>query len=210
MSFSFPAKTYLVILSFATGGFLLAHLVLNYIYYEVADLPWLVLQLFELDEENNLPTWFSSFLLLNNACVLLFAGLCATTHRPHWLTLAAGFLLLAIDEVAGLHETFHTSIDNNWTLYAAPLVLVVGLFYLQFLLALPRKIAALFIISGLLYLGGALGIEWLAQDMDEDTLEYAYVVGIEEGMEMMGALLFLWVNLSRLRTEATEISLTFR
>ncbi len=179
------------------------HLVLNWYSYHVDELPWLLVQLFELDEENNLPTWFSSFLLLSNAAVLFVAAQESSEHRFHWRLLSAGFLLLSIDEVAGLHETFHTSIDSNWTIYAAVLVAIVGLSFVPFLLSLPRKLAVGFIVSGGLYLGGALLVEWLSRDMDEDTFGYAMAVALEEGLEMTGAWLFLMLNVNRLKGEIT-------
>jgi len=192
-------RPYLILLACLVVVFIAVHLGLNIYNYEVEEVPWLLLQLFELDEENNLPTWFSSFLLLNNAAVLFLASTQVTLHRTQWLILAVGFLLLSVDEVAGLHETFHTAIDTNWTLYAAILVGIVGLTLIPFLLALPRQIAILFVLSGTLYLSGALLVEWLSRDMDEETLLYAIAVAVEEGFEMVGALCFLAVNLYRLR-----------
>ncbi|MFT5562750.1 MAG: hypothetical protein ACJAYE_002757 [Candidatus Azotimanducaceae bacterium] len=194
-----PIKPYLILLAWLVVIFVFVHLVLNVYHYEVEEVPWLLLQLFELDEENNLPTWFSSYLLLNNAAVLFLAGIQATKHRGQWLILAAGFLMLSIDEVAGLHETFHTAIDTNWTLYAAVIVGFVGLAFVPFLLALPRRLATMFVLSGMLYVSGALLVEWLSQDMDEENLHYAVAVLVEEGLEMIGALCFLAVNLYRLR-----------
>lgn len=192
-------QLYIRILVVCAVTLLLAHLVLNWINYKVEEVPWLLLQLFELDEENNLPTWFSSFVLLNNSVVLVLAAHGVTSHRMHWQILAVGFLVLAMDEVAGLHETFHSSIDDNWTLYAAPLVALVAVGFVPFLLSLPRKTAVWFVIAGALYVGGALGVEFLAQDMDEESLDYALAVALEEGAEMSGALLFLSLNLMRLK-----------
>jgi hypothetical protein len=51
--------------------FVALHLALYTWRYQVSELTWLVLQLFGLEEENNLPTWFASFLLLNNTVALL-------------------------------------------------------------------------------------------------------------------------------------------
>lgn len=192
-------RPYLILLACLVVVFITVHLGLNIYNYEVEEVPWLLLQLFELDEENNLPTWFSSFLLLNNAVVLFVASTQAKQHQTQWLILAIGFLLLSVDEVAGLHETFHTAIDTNWTIYAAILVGIIGLALIPFLLALPRQIAILFVLSGTLYLSGALLVEWLSRDMDEESLRYAIAVALEEGLEMVGALCFLAVNLYRFR-----------
>ena len=183
------------------------HLILNSYHYEVDEVPWLIRQLFELDEENNIPTWFSSFLLLNCAAILFIA----TPQKPdkyrfQWLILAAGFLLLAIDEVAGLHESFHTAIDINWTIPAAVLLALVGSTFIPFLLSLPRELAIKFIVAGLFYVGGALGAEWLSKDFDEDSLTYSFAVAGEESLEMFGAWLFLYFNLGRVTDQTVSIS----
>ncbi|MDA1369991.1 MAG: hypothetical protein O2971_04405 [Proteobacteria bacterium] len=174
-----------------------------YLYnYQVEELPWLLLQLFDLDEENNIPTWFSSFLLLNNAFVLyLITTAKATERRYYWGMMAAGFFILAVDEVAGLHESFNTAIDSNWAIFGGILVLLVVLAFIPFLLSLPRRLALLFILSGAGFVSGAIIVELLSEDMDSDSLAYMMAVMVEEGLEMLGALLFLFVNL---RTMASQ------
>ena len=158
------------------------------------------LQLFELDEENNLPTWFSSYLLLNNALVLwLIAASKSDAYRIYWIVLAIGFVVLSIDEVAGLHETFNTAIDTNWAIFGGLIVLGVGVCMIPFLLSLPFRLALWFIISGSIFIGGVIGVELLSEDLNEETMTYAYASALEEGMEMLGALLFLFVNLKEMK-----------
>lgn len=194
-SIRFSSNLYLLVLLVTGILLVVAHTVLNYVDYTRWEVPWLVLQLFELDEENNLPTWFSSFLLLNCAFVLWShsQGEGVTNHL-YWRLLALGFLLLSMDEVAGLHETFHTAIDDNWTIYGAVLVVIAGLAFTPFLMSLERSIAVWFLISGAVYLAGALGVEWLSRDMDVEDFNYTLAVATEEGLEMLGAWLFLRVN----------------
>jgi len=185
------------------------HLGINYYNYHVEELPWLLIQLFELDEENNLPTWFSSFILLNIAFfVFISSNRPDLAKRAHWRLIAAGFLLLAIDEVAGLHESFNSSIEINWAIPGAILILFVAAFYVPFLLSLRRKLAILFILSGVLFVSGAIITELLSEDMDSDSWAYAMAVAVEEGLEMFGALLFLWLNLKELESDQrVDISL---
>ena len=179
---------------------LFIHLGLNYYNYHVTETPWLLLQLFELDEENNLPTWFSSYLLLNNALILwVISGSITDKYLIHWRVLALGFLVLSIDEVAGLHETFNTAIDTNWAIFGGLIVLGVGISYLRFLWSLPLRLRSLFILSGSIFIGGAIGVELLSEDLDEETMTYAYATALEEGMEMLGALLFLITNLKEMK-----------
>lgn len=156
------------------------------------ELEWLILQLFDLDEENNLPTWFSSFLLLNNAFFLaLMARSSRDRDKLQWWMMSVGFFVLSIDEVAGLHESFNSSIEMNWAIPGAILVAVVGVAFIPFLLRLRRGLAGIFILSGVVFVSGAIIVELLSEDMDSDSLGYMLAVALEEGLEMLGAWLFL-------------------
>lgn len=182
--------------------FIATHCALNYYNHEVEEVNWLIFQLFDLDEENNLPTWFSSFLLLNSSLVLyLFARINRHKNYFHWMLLSIGFLALSLDEVAGVHESIHTAIDFNWAYAGGILVLALGLSFIPFLLSLDRRLAILFIISGLIYVSGIIGVELLSEDMDEDSMAYGFATAVEEGLEMLGALLFLAVNLDEMKRQ---------
>lgn len=182
------------------------HCFLNYYHHEIEELHWLIFQLFDLDDENNLPTWFSSFVLLNNSLVMyLFAQMEKDRNKYYWLLLSVGFLALSIDEVAGLHETINTAIEISWAYPAAVLVLILGLSFIPFLLSLERRLAVLFVISGLIYISGVLGVEVLSEDMDEDSMAYGFATAVEESLEMLGALLFLSINLNELKKRTSTI-----
>lgn len=181
--------------------FISVHLGLYFYNYHAEELPWLLLQLFDLDEENNLPTWFSSFVLLNVAFfVHLKASEPGLEKRSHWRFIALGFFLLAIDEVAGMHETFNSSIEINWAIPGAILVLFVAAAFVPFLLSLRGRLAASFVFAGALFVSGAIVTELLSEDMDSDSWGYALAVALEEGLEMSGALLFLYLNLREMAT----------
>jgi len=183
-----------------------AHLLVWMYHYWIADVPWLVRQLVALDEENNLPTWFSSFLLLTASAALVLkraghdpmaTGAMSTTRELRfWSLLAGGFFVLAIDEVAGLHESFHSAIDTLWVWSAAVLVAACALYFVPLLRILPRRTMLLYVLSGAIFVGGALGVETIGAPMDADTLIYEVTVLVEEGMEMMGVLLFIDATLA--------------
>jgi len=176
------------------------HVGLYCCHYLSDKLPWLLRQLFDLDEENNLPTWFSQFLLLNNALVLfLIASAQSDEKRYYWWALAIGFLVLSVDEVAGLHETFHSMIDINWAIPAGVLVTLIGIIFIPFLKSLERRVATLYLVSGVIFISGALVVELLSEDMKTKSLEYALATALEEGLEMAGALLFFSVNLNLIK-----------
>ncbi len=193
-------RRYCLILLLASLGLIAIHSGLYVYNYQVEELPWLLLQLFDLDEENNIPTWFSSFLLFNCSVVLYVSAHGVNNKfRLQWFLLAVGFFILAIDEVAGIHESFNSSIEMNWAIVGGGLVAVIGIIFIPFLMSLERRLAALFLLSGSIFVGGAIGVELLAEDMDVDTLVYTFSTAIEEGLEMIGALLFLAVNLSEMK-----------
>ena len=183
------------------------HIGLYLYYYQVEELPWLLVQLFDLDEENNIPTWYSSFLLLNCAFFLLLYSGADQTQKPfHWRLIGLGFFILAIDEVAGLHESFNSSIEMNWAIPGGILVLFVAAAFVPFLMSLPRRLLVLLLASGFLYVSGAIVVELLSEDMDSDTLSYMMAVAVEEGLEMLGALLFLATILSQMKkNEESEV-----
>lgn len=197
--FEVSARDYGAVLFALVVVFICSHLGLYYYNYHVEELPWLLLQLFDLDEENNLPTWFSSFVLLNIAFFVYVSSLQPNLEkRMHWRFIALGFFLLSIDEVAGLHETFNSSIEMNWAIPGAILVLFLAAAFVPFLLSLPGKLAMLFILAGGLFVSGAIITELFSEDMDSDSWAYAMAVALEEGLEMSGALLFLYLNLKEM------------
>jgi len=196
---------------------LAAHTVLMIYHYRVEELSWLLLQFFDVDEENNLPTWFSGSLLLTTSA---FLWLCARKKRAdaapwfrQWYALAVGFLLMSIDEVAGLHETINSMIEPTWAIAGGILALVIGLAFVPFLLHLPRRVALLFVLAGAAYIGGAIGMEFVGDPMLANTLEYNLTTLVEESLEMLGVILFLHTLLRYMRgsgANAVEASLELR
>jgi hypothetical protein len=158
--------------------------------------------LFSLSWEGNLPTWYSSALLLACAVTLgLIGGSAAARQARYWSLLAAVFGYLSIDEAVGLHEQLNDVVHLegplyfSWIVPAAIAVLLLGLAYLRFLRALPPETRRRFVVAGVLYVGGALVMEiplglWTETHGDGD-LGYALIDFAEESLEMIGATLFL-------------------
>jgi hypothetical protein len=189
----------ITLLSVIAAVLLLIHIGLTVYHYTVSELPWMIRQLFDVDEENNIPTWYSSInLLLAAGFTLLLARRKQAEKDPwaaYWLFLAYGFLLLSLDEMAGLHESFNSVTETAWAVYAIVPVLLVAGVYLRFLFHLPTPTAVLFMLSGVIFVGGAVGVELYTEpylENDElDTLAYNLWTPLEEGMEMYGVILFM-------------------
>lgn len=198
-AYNFPLERYCQSLLTIVAILIVAHISLNYLDIRHDNIHWLIIELFHLDEENNIPTWFSSFMLANNAALLAVIAIKATTHRLHWHLLAIGFLILSIDEVAGIHESFNTVSEMNWTLVGAVLVADLFVIYIPFLRSLQPRIMFGYVLSGVIFVSGALIIEFFSRNIDSDSLTYVFATSAEEGMEMLGSLLFLFFNLTHLK-----------
>jgi hypothetical protein len=175
----------------------------------------LIGQRFDLNGEGNVPAFFSAMQLL--ACGIVLAIIAGHSWRAdnrwrfHWTLLAVGFVLMAIDEAAQLHELLglpgmwiaaRLGIDDPtyaiWIPVALALVVPLGLAFIPFLLALPVKIAALMSAAATLFALGAMGLETIQAGVFEEapeSLAYLRLVVIEEALEMAAISLFLFTLL---------------
>ena len=165
-----------------------------------------LLEFFSLSEEWNLPTWFSSVLLFS--CGAVLAAIAASKRRTgalylrHWWVLAAGFFYISLDEAVQIHEHAGGWVDVggilyfDWVIPASILIAILGVSYLGFLAHLPRVTRWRFVAAGLLYVGGAVGMElplgWWTDQAGRHNLTYALIDWVEESLEMIGASLFLY------------------
>ncbi len=175
----------------------------------------LPVKFFDLSTDTSVPTWFSSLMLL--LCSLSLAVVWKMVrerrlpYRAHWLGLPAIFLLMSVDEVAMIHENVlglaarlslgETTgwLHYGWVAFGALFVLLFGLAYLRFLLHLPARTRLLFMVSGIVFVAGALGVEAFNGLFSEThgtwNLGYAVGTAVEEGCEMLGTTLFLFAIL---------------
>ena len=169
--------------------------------------------LFDLDHEGNIPTLFSTALLL--LCALLLVLIAANRRRQHlkaglWFLLSGIFVFLAIDEFAALHERLarpvRTYLGVSGTLFYAWVIpygfflAVLVLVYTRFVFEMPSRPRRLIIISLLVFLSGALGFEMIgagyfsAHNMEIDIV-YALLTTFEEVLEMVGLVFFVYALL---------------
>ena len=170
----------------------------------------LVLDLFSVNLEDSIPTWFSVLILFIASVLLSVIALgkwqSKDRYRLHWAGLAGVFLYLSMDEGAVIHEIladalqaeFDTShyLYFGWQIVAIPLVVIFGLLYLRFVFQLPARIRNLFILSAVIYVGGAIGVESISANQyyidDGVSLTYLVIATVEEFFEMMGIIIFIY------------------
>lgn len=165
------------------------------------------MDLFNLNEEGNLGTWFSSALLATVALgCLALTHADERAHRTGWRITAAVFALASLDEVAQLHDRVGKVVGNGsgpfyfgWVIPGAVAAVVMLVALLRFGRGLARPLAVRLAAGAFLFLFGAVGMEavggrQLATGVSDDssfvTIEtsrrYLFVSGIEETLELVG------------------------
>ncbi|WP_437541709.1 hypothetical protein WME97_27765 [Sorangium sp. So ce367] len=163
-----------------------------------------VVPLLSLSYEQNVPTWYTSCLLFT--CALTLAAIATGARREgrfvkHWWGLAAAFLYISFDEVVQIHEAASSWFDLggvlyfSWVIPAAVVVAAFAVAYLRFLAHLPRGTRNRFLLSGGIYVTGALVLElplgYWTEQAGSNNVVYGLIDFVEESMEMLGVNLFL-------------------
>jgi hypothetical protein len=185
---------------------------------------------FNLDSERNVPTFFSSLLLISAAFLLTTITILerrrADKFPIYWAVLAFGFLLMSADEAVSIHESFDEPlriffgsdrlgyfVSVPWAIPGIAVVLALGLFFIRFLLRIPEKTAIAFTAAGFLYVLGSIGFELVGGVVfklrGSRDLMYNMVATVEESLEMAGVILFLWALMSYLADNYGEIVFRF-
>ncbi|MFD1754678.1 multidrug transporter [Rufibacter sediminis] len=171
--------------------------------------------MFYFDGEKNIPTYFSSINLLISATLLfLIARYVKFSTQPQyhrkWSWLGWIFVWLAMDELFALHEVtakpmrlllqkalqqenlgmFHFA----WFVPYGFAVLCVGFYYKNFLFSLPKKTFYSFLVAGVTFMAGAVGMEMVSGFVVNNGLLsiYKIITTLEESLELLGIIYFIY------------------
>jgi hypothetical protein len=183
---------------------------------------------FDLNRENNIPTYFSSFMLLISAGLLAIVTMskrrdCAP-YSTHWFILMIIFLFLSIDESASFHELLISPLKHilhlsgiwyhAWVIAGFAFVVVFVIFYYRFFLNLPSRTKLYLVIAAFFLVVGAVGIEFIGGaylDVHGDwTLAYGIMTIIEESFEMIGVLFFIIAILDYIKLDKLDVVFSFK
>ncbi|KAJ54948.1 hypothetical protein ACMU_14395 [Actibacterium mucosum KCTC 23349] len=164
---------------------------------------------FDLNKEQNIPTWFSIFQLALTACLLAIGAFSAQGRGERalpWFGLTLIFLYIGLDEMTDFHgywapgdvpdlgfEFGHEGF--NWVYGGLVVVAIVGLLYLRWLISIERTFRWQVILAGTVYVTGALFFEALGGIVaDENFSSATYIVmsTFEESFELIGITIFLY------------------
>lgn len=185
--------------------------------------------LFYLDQEQNIPTYFSCLLMLMAALLLgqiaVLQRKQRLSHVSRWIVLCLGFVYMAYDEAFSSHEQLVTPMRNllggenlgilyyAWVVPGIGVVLILGIWLFPFLLQLSSPTRSRFLLAASLYLGGAIGIEmlggWYAEAYTEETWMYSMIATVEESLEIAGLIVFVWALLKYCAENYREVHLRF-
>ncbi|WP_428481401.1 hypothetical protein [Pyruvatibacter mobilis] len=181
------------------------------------------LRQFHLDSENSVPAWWSSSLMLVAAMVLYRLGAEAKAAGDRmwqlWALLAVAFFFLSMDEAASFHEGVIEPLKSVFGFggiffyaWVVPAVLCLGgfgLLILPLLRQLPPRLSGRLVLSGIIFVGGALGMEMVGGWLDYSGLRastfYVLAVTVEETAEFVGLLLFNFALLDQFDLARAQI-----
>ena len=166
--------------------------------------------LFDFDEERNIPTFFSAFLLIfcaSNLAIISLGHRRKGKKAPLWVLLSGIFLFLALDEFCSFHERLTGPVTSvlqtsgpflfawviPYSLFLGLLLIVYG----RFLFAIPSRIRWMMLLSAFTYVSGAIGLEmvagWYLDSYGHSKdLTYHLIATCEELLEMTGLIIFVY------------------
>ncbi len=213
------------LLTAITAGFLVAHSVVQVgIYGFGAEKHWL--DSLNMDRELNLPTLYSSVLLLMAALLMQRLGQSSNPATARdWGLLSKIFIFLALDEALQIHEILiipglrhqvHPALASTWVVPYAALVLVLLWRFRRFLGSIPRATASRLLRSGAVYVSGAIGMEMVGSFAVRSSLIrlhspwYGTITGLEESLELLGIILLIDGLMRALLDQQGSVDITLR
>jgi hypothetical protein len=208
----FPARRVARMLLAAFGFLLLMHLLVQFGHLVMGWPMGAMTLLFDMDLENNMPAFFNAGLFFFGAALFYLAGRSEERRqRRPWYLLALVFLFLGIDEGSQVHEQFmivtlkligwnkhHMGwLYYAWTIPYGLAAIALGIVLLRFMLKLHAITRKRLVLSGAIYIAGAVVCEMWSGKIAEaanDTdlpynIAYSMVITLEESLEMLGLIL---------------------
>ena len=172
---------------------------------------------FDTNSEINLPTFFSSILILLASFLLFIIG---TNNKKmnFWYFLGGLFFFASMDEMLQIHENCDMAIrkliDNNaivhlygWVGLWTIILIIMFVIGLKFLFSLPRKTRNLFFLASGIFIAGALVMEVIGGGYETESIYYKILTTVEELLEMGGMLVFIYTFLDYIKTNLSPIKI---
>lgn len=168
----------------------------------------------DLDFEESFYTWFSTVMLSAAAFMCFFLSLKdhgqTKNVKTQWRILGSLFFLLSADEMLSFHERISGMLSTSFTTsgmfefaWVIPALVIIPIFFflfLPFIRHLHTHVSYTIIIAGAIFVFGAVGMEMIAgifiseNNFQDDVFTspmYRFLVNIEEGLEVLGVIVFI-------------------
>ena len=181
---------------------------------------------FSFNKEGNFPSLYSTFSIFFSSVLLYIIAQATKVMKEYyyWLGLSFVFFFLSLDEWFSLHEKLVSPTREllstsgiftfAWIIPYGIGLLIFTLAYLRFLFYLPQKTKYLFIIAGIIYVAGALGMEMVGGIIYEmygrHNIYYAIEYTIEESLEMIGIVIFIYALMDYICKNISSITLVIK
>ena len=213
--------TCIVLVHIANAFAIWAKVAFNGEYYQITEF-------FDVGIEGNIPTIYSVLALVVASLVTFFVAYAARSSSDkdgrYWFFLACVLLFLAFDEGATIHEhvgdlfeSYYGGLATGflywlWVVPYGIAVIWLGAALFPFLLRLPAQTRNGCVGAGLIFIGGAIGVEMISASVYElhdgssgKPLKYYLLYTLEEFMEMLGVVIYIYYAHSFLAGMTTRI-----
>lgn len=178
------------------------------------------LDLFHLDRERNIPSYYSGLQLICIAALaFLSLLLSARKERRVWGLFTFIFIALSFDEISELHENvtyyinkalsipvsdFFRSPTHNWLFLFSPIIVAILIFFFRSVRKMQQisKTAQRFLIIAFILFFSALSLEFIG-GIIRTPIYFRILAAIEEYIEMVGATFALTALLTIVHTRFT-------
>ena len=185
-----------------------------------------IFSLFTVDFKTSLPTYFNTFLILVALAFLAMITLHLKKIRSqlmyNWMLLTLAFLILSLDENPDVHNFFVRAISKYddvghglalnyaWGMPYGAIAILFIFFLIKFSTTIPKDIAEGFVVSGVIYVLGAIVIGMFGTRILHihglHNIKHALAASYEESLEMIGLTLFIYFLLKYIRVEFKSFS----
>lgn len=175
-------------------------------------------RLFDLDKEQNLPTWLSSVQLFSaGLCAWLVSLRALGRERLAWRGLAAILSFVSLDELALIHEEVVEHVTGDpaadlwwWPVLYLPLgAALIAAFWVAVRTVRNVLGSATAFVAGFVLLGVSIALDTAATQYVDNRWLFSPSLVVEEALELSGSAVLVCVLLSvfliRPRTEAPAV-----
>jgi hypothetical protein len=182
--------------------------------------------LFDFNQEQSVPTWFSCSLLMMSAALLaVIAAANRYEQLPYrwWTVLSLVFVYLSLDEALSFHERLNRPVRDllgtggalyyAWVIPYAMFALGLFVFSVRPLRALPVATRRRLMTAGALFVCGAMGMELVGSQIVTSnrmqvTLLADVTMTIEEILELSGGIVLVYALLKHIASTHPGFGIT--